>query len=114
MNYKLNKPFSKEHKGAFDNAVKRLLPLMDGERKNIIIAIAAIVITSGSSLLAPAIIGYTIDTFIKTKNYGGVLTFSAILAVVYMTGLATGYIQTLRMGGVGRRVLFKLRNEVFT
>ncbi|MDP4289621.1 MAG: ABC transporter ATP-binding protein, partial [Bacteroidota bacterium] len=46
--------------------------------------------------------------------YGGVLTFSAILAVVYMTGLATGYIQTLRMGGVGRRVLFKLRNEVFT
>jgi len=114
MNYKLNKPPDKEHKGSFAVAVKRLMPLLAGERKNLIIAFVAIIITSGASLLAPAIISYTIDTFIKTKNYGGVLRFAGILAVIYTTGLVTSYVQTLRMGGVGRRVLFRLRNQVFT
>ena len=114
MNYKLNKPPDKEHKGSFAVAVKRLMPLLGGERKNLIIAMIAIIITSGASLLAPAIISYTIDTFIKTKNYGGVLRFAGLLAVIYTTGLVTSYVQTLRMGGVGRRVLFRLRNQVFT
>ena len=114
MNYKLNKPPDKEHKGTFAVAVKRLMPLLTGERKNLIIAFVAIIITSGASLLAPAIISYTIDTFIKTKNYGGVLRFAGFLAIIYTTGLVTSYIQTLRMGGVGRRVLFRLRNQVFT
>jgi len=114
MNYKLNKPAGKEHKGTFSTAMKRLMPLMGGEKKNLIIAMIAILITSGSSLLAPAIIAYTIDTFIKTKNFPGVLRMSALLAVIYTIGLATSYIQTKRMGGVGRRVLFNLRNAVFT
>ncbi len=114
MNYKLNKPSDKEHKGSFDVAIKRLMPLLVGERKNLVIAFVAIIITSGASLLAPAIISYTIDTFIKTKDYGGVLRFAGILAVIYTTGLITSYIQTLRMGGVGRRVLFRLRNQIFT
>ena len=114
MNYKLNKPHDKEHKGTFSVAIKRLMPLMTGERKNIIIAFVAIIITSGASILTPAIIAYTIDTFIKTKNWGGVLRYSGILAVVNVISLITSYIQTLRMGGVGRRVLFNLRNAVFT
>ena len=114
MNYKLNKPNSKDHKGTFVAALKRLMPFMAGEKKNIIIAMIAILVTSGSSLLAPAIIGYTIDTYIKTKDYAGVLKFTGILAVIYTLGLFTSYIQTKRMGGVGRRVLFNLRNVVFT
>ena len=114
MNYKLNKPPDKEHKGSFNVAVKRLLPLLGGERKNLIIAMFAIIITSGASLLAPAIISYTIDHFIKTKNYGGVLRFAGLLGVIYTTGLVTSYVQTLRMGGVGRRVLLRLGNQVFT
>jgi len=114
MNYKLNKPNNKDHKGSYGAALKRLMPLLAGEKRNIIIAMIAILITSGSSLLAPAIIGYTIDTYIKEKDYSGVLMFAGILAVIYTTGLFTSYIQTKRMGGVGRRVLFKLRNAVFT
>lgn len=114
MIYKLNKPYSKDHKGTFSAAIKRLMPLMAGEKRNIIIAMIAILVTSGSSLLAPAIIAYTIDTYIKAKDYSGVLKFSGILAVVYTVGLMTSYIQTTRMGGVGRRVLFNLRNLVFT
>lgn len=113
MNYKLNKPTSKDHKGTFVAALKRLMPFMSGEKRNIIIAMIAILVTSGSSLPAPAIIGYTIDTYIKTKDYTGVLKFTGILAIIYTLGLFTSYMQTKRMGGVGRRVLFNLRNAVF-
>src|SRR4029077_2275463 len=31
----------------------------------------------------------------------------------YVAGLFSSYIQTIRMGGVGRRVLFNLRNALF-
>jgi ATP-binding cassette subfamily B protein len=43
-----------------------------------------------------------------------VLVYSGILAIIYLFGLAAAYVQTKVMGGVGRRVLFKLRNRIFT
>src|SRR5207248_3948895 len=49
-----------------------------------------------------------------TRNFAGVLTFAAILLLVYLCGLTASYFQTLAMGTVGRTVLFKLRNTLFT
>ena len=80
MNYKLNKPPDKEHKGSFAVAVKRLMPLLAGERKNLIIAFVAIIITSGASLLAPALISYTIDTFITSGNWSCSIPKPGLLA----------------------------------
>ncbi len=37
-----------------------------------------------------------------------------LLIVVYAAGLVAAYVQTICMGTVGRGVLFKLRNELFT
>src|SRR5262249_21645916 len=43
-----------------------------------------------------------------------VLRFAGILLGVYLVGLLASYFQTLAMGTVGRTVLFKLRNTLFT
>jgi ATP-binding cassette subfamily B protein len=96
------------------SALKRLVPLMTGEGRSVTVAFVSILVTSISSLLAPLIIGYTVDTQIGRGNFGGVLRFSALLLAVYAAGLVTTYIQTQAMGGVGRRVLFALRNALFT
>src|SRR5882672_4620011 len=48
------------------------------------------------------------------KRLAPVLTFAAILFGVYLCGLLASYFQTLAMGTVGRTVLFKLRNSLFT
>ena len=113
MNYTLNKPEQKHAKGALKIALKRLLPLLKGEMGNIAVAFVAIIISSAANLLGPIIIGYAVDHFVQTKNFQGVLVYAALLLGIYILGIAASYIQTLKMGGVGRRVLFNLRNAIF-
>ena len=114
MNYALNKKDAEQPKSTLATAVTRLIPLMRGEGRNVVIALVAILVSSASTLLAPVIISHTIDTFIVTHDFQGVLMWSGMLLLVYLVGLGTSYIQTITMGGVGRRVLFNLRNTLFT
>jgi ATP-binding cassette subfamily B protein len=116
MNYTLNKLDKNAYlkqKTSVLGAVKKLMPLMKGEGKNMLGALVAIFVSASSTLVAPVIIAHTINTYIQTKQYSGVLMFSGILLAVYLCGLCAQYIQTITMGGVGRRVLFNLRNTVF-
>lgn len=114
MNYTLNNSGGNGQKSTFGTALKKLAPFLAGEKRNVIVSFIAIIINSASNLLGPVIIGYTVDTFFQTKNFQGVLTYSLILFFIYAAGLAASYIQTTTMGGVGRRVLFNLRNAIFT
>lgn len=94
-------------------AFERLKPLLVSEKKNIIIALFAILFSSLSTLLAPLIISHTLDTYIAKHDYNGILLFSGILLLIFIVGMYSAYLQTKRMGGVGRRVLFQLRNTIF-
>lgn len=113
MNYKLNNGTSSEVKGSVASAWKRVAPLLKGEEKNIGIAMVAILVNAGSTLFAPVLIAHTIDTYIKAKDFHGVLVNAAILVIVFSIALIMGYQQSMLMGGVGRRVLFGLRNVIF-
>ncbi len=94
-------------------ALKKIAPLLNNEKINLAIAILAAFIGAAASLLDPIIIGRAVDLYIKNGDYRGVLISAAILLGVYVIGLVATYIQTLALGGVGRRVLFGLRNELF-
>jgi len=114
-NYTLNKGDKAQQKSpAIGTALKRLAPLLTGEKRLVAMAFVAMLITNGAALLGPVIIGHTVDTYIQSRNFTGVLTFAAILFGVYLCGLLASYFQTLAMGTVGRTVLFKLRNSLFT
>lgn len=113
MSYKLNTSEASEAKEPIWRALARLLPLMKGEGRNVLIALAAILISSAASLISPLIISYTIDTFISAGDFSGVLVWSGILLAVYVAGLFADYAQTRTMGGVGRRIVFNLRNAIF-
>ena len=95
-------------------ALRRLTPVMDGQQRSMIAAFVATVVASAASLVAPWIIGRTVDRYIRTGDFGGVLRSAGLLLVAYVIGLAATYVQTLQMGMVGRRVLFNLRNAIFT
>jgi ATP-binding cassette subfamily B protein len=113
-NYTLNKGDKPQQSAAIGTALKRLAPLLSDEKRLVMSAFVAMLVTNGSSLLGPVIISHTVDTYIQTGNFTGVLTFAAILLGVYLCGLFASYFQTLAMGTVGRTVLFKLRNALFT
>ena len=113
MNYNLNQLNEKQEKQSTFNALKRLLKLIANERKNLWLALIAILVNSGLLLLGPLLIGHTIDAYIRTKQFHGVLVFGAILLGIYTIAMATGYMQTKLMGGIGQRMLYTLRNAIF-
>ena len=112
MNYKLNVVDEHQNSGNMLGGIKRLLPLMAQERRAVVIAFFAILLSSATTLLAPAIIAHAVDTSIHTKDFHGVLTWSLILFAVYLAGLFASYVQTITLGSMGRRVLFRLRNKI--
>lgn len=114
MNYNLNQINGKEEKKSTFAVLKKLLQLISDERRKVLLAFIAIVINSTLLLLSPLIIGHTIDTYVSTKQFDGVLRYSAILFVMFLLTLATGYLQTKLMGGVGQRMLYTLRNAIFS
>jgi ATP-binding cassette, subfamily B, bacterial len=114
MNYNLNQPSDKtEQKISNLASLRKLITLIGEERRNLAIAFVAIFFNAGLSLLGPYLIGYTIDTYIQTKQYHGVLVFAGILLALYIVAFIVNYIQMRMMGGIGQRMLYSLRNAVF-
>ena len=113
-NYTLNRGEQQQETAAIGTALKRLAPLLSDEKRTVAMAFVAMLVSNTSGLLGPAIIGRTVDRYIQSGNFTGVLVSAAILLGVYLCGLLASYYQTLAMGTVGRTVLFKLRNALFT
>jgi len=112
MKYNLQE-LPKGKKQSTASSVKGLLQLIAHEKSNLLLALLTILVNAGLNLLGPYLIGYTIDTYVVTKQYHGVLMFSAILLAMYLIVLLTSYLQTKLMGSIGQRLLFTLRNAIF-
>jgi ATP-binding cassette subfamily B protein len=86
---------------------------MKPETGLVAVALAAMLISTGASLVGPVLIGRGIDTYIRLKDAHGLLLVSLLLLAVYLVGVVSSYTQIRTMGGVGRRVLYSLRNALF-
>ena len=115
MNYNLNDLQANAPKSSTWSSLGKLLKLIEHERKNLVMALIAILVNSGLNLEGVLIMGRTIDKyiFVKDKNYNGVLVNCSILLSMYLIALVSSYLQTILMGGVGQRMLFTLRNAIF-
>jgi ATP-binding cassette subfamily B protein len=114
MNYDLNQaPGNAKGKLPVLASLRKLVAIISGERRNLVIAFGAIFLNAGLNLLGPYVVGYTIDTHVQSGNYHGVLLFSGILLVMYVIAFVVNYGQMRLMGGIGQRMLFSLRNSVF-
>jgi ATP-binding cassette subfamily B protein len=114
MNYDLNQQADKAAQKISNLAsLRKLIIIIGQERRNLAVAFSAIFLNAGLSLLGPYLIGYTIDKYIQTKEYHGVLVFAGILLVLYIIAFIVNYGQMRMMGGIGQRMLFSLRNSVF-
>lgn len=115
MNYNLNKIAAEpQQKNTTGRALRKLLSFLGPEKRRLINAFFTILISSGINLTIPFLIGHTIDKYVQTKQYDGILLYSGILFVMFLISLTTSYVQTRLMGGVGQRMLYTLRNAVFT
>jgi ATP-binding cassette, subfamily B, bacterial len=113
MNYNLNTEDNMSTKKPGFSSLKSLVAHMVEEKKVLVIAFIAMVVTAMLNLAGPIIIGYTVDNYIQTGQFRGVLNYSILLLVMYIIAFGAGYLQTKLMGSVGQRMLFNLRNSVF-
>lgn len=116
MNYNLNinKEAVSDEKVKTTTILKRMMALMGNERNNLYVALFFIFINVVLNLVGPYILGYTVDKYVVTKQFDGVLKFSFLLLGIYTIALVSGYTQAQLMGRVGQRMLFNLRNSIFT
>jgi ATP-binding cassette subfamily B protein len=115
MKYNLNDLQAAAPKSSTWSSLGKLLKLISHERRNLFLALLAILANSGLNLYAWYLIGKTIDQYIFTahKDYHGVLVNCGILLAMYGLAFFASYSQTITMGGVGQRMLFTLRNAIF-
>ena len=113
MKYTLETSKALGKKNTLRTAVKRFTPLMKPETGLMAVALTAMLVSTGTSLVGPILIGRGIDTYIRLKDAHGLLLISLLLLAVYMVGVVSSYTQIRTMGGVGRRVLYSLRNALF-
>jgi len=115
MDYSLTKTdIAKEkEKSVLTTAWRRLVPLMAEEKRSVAIALTAILVSSAATLSVPIIIAHIVDVYMVNKDFHGVLSFSGLLIAIFLAGLLGSYVQVKTMGGVGRRLLFNLRNKIF-
>ncbi|MDB5247253.1 MAG: multidrug transporter [Segetibacter sp.] len=113
MNYNINELSGQQQKTSSLKAVRKLYTLIAHEKRNLILALMAILINSILQLVGPLLIGYAVDAYVTTGQYNGVLMIGGILIAMYLLALVTSYLQTKLMGSVGQRTLFTLRNALF-
>src|SRR5574338_881774 len=90
MNYNLNTSGAQQKTSTYA-ALKSLLQLIAHEKRNLLLAMTAIVLNAAFNLMGPFLIGYTIDHYVQQKQYDGVLQFSGILLAIYLLALFTSY-----------------------
>lgn len=112
MNYELNAELNKKTFTTW-GAVRALWPLVRGEGSILFFASLATLANSSINLGAPLLIAHVIDTYIVAKSFSGVLMYAGILLALYIVGLLTNYAQTRLMGGMGQRILYRLRTNIF-
>jgi ATP-binding cassette subfamily B protein len=112
-NYQLNASETDHRGDSVIGSVRRFVPFLKGEEPALYLTLVAMLFSSLTALAAPVVIGHVIDTGIATHDYRQVLTFSGVLLVIFLVGSYASYVQNKSMGGVGRRVLFGLRNTIF-
>ncbi len=114
MNYKLSDPTGKNAKKSSPlSAARRMMPFLKDRRLTLVLALCAMLVNTAATLVGPVIVGHTIDTYVVSGLYGGVIAWSLVLLVIYVVSLGAAYAQTMLMGTVGQSVLFTLRNAVF-
>lgn len=114
MNYNLyDIQQSDQRRNASLQVIRKLMPLIQDDKSRLMMACIAMVLNAVLTLVAPLLIGYTIDRYIQQHNMHGVWINGFILLVIYIVAWITNYMQTFLMGMVGQHVLYKLRNQIF-
>jgi ATP-binding cassette subfamily B protein len=112
----VDKKESDEKSGYFSRilaSAKEFGAFIGPDKARLIYAFIFIVLNSSAGIFTPYFISIAIDQYISTRNIAGLLHIILILFGFYILTAVSGYFQSLIMGRVAQRTLFRLRNGIF-
>lgn len=77
------------------------------------LALFMVVISSGTALLGPYLIGKTIDYYIAEQQLHGLIFMLFIIAGVYLCYSLSSFLQNYWMIGIGQKTVFSMRAQLF-
>ena len=95
------------------DVVKRLAGYVWPHWRRLIGIVAAVLVYTGTVVAMPAIVGWTIDSFIRTGDLSGLNLVILLFILVALVQYVSNYIHLRLMAFVGQRVLFRLRVDLF-
>ncbi len=93
---------------------RRFLGYLGPYKKELPIAIGAVIIGASTQAIGPFLIGWSIDNLIRPGNLTGLMWMIAGLALVYVIGTFAIRAQIFRVGAIVQKVLAQLRQDIFT
>ena len=96
------------------STTRRFLGYLKPYRKELPVAIGAVIIGASTQAVGPFLIGWSIDNLIRLGNLSGLMWMIAGLAVVYLIGTFAIRAQIFRVGAIVQKVLAQLRQDIFT
>jgi len=94
-------------------ALAEMRPLLHEERWRLLGAFLVMLTSSVLNLSGPALAGYAIDHPLARGDYAGVLRICGVMLGLFTLASICQYAQTVWMGGVGLRLLYRLRGQLF-
>lgn len=92
--------------------IKRLFHYTKPFRKNLVIAILAIILSSLTGLVSPYMHKLAIDQIIQTKNLYGFLWWVPLFVLIVLTNYLFQYIQIYQMRIIGENTVARIRDEI--
>jgi ATP-binding cassette, subfamily B, multidrug efflux pump len=93
---------------------RRFLGYLAPYRRELPLAIGAVVVGAASQSVGPFLIGWSIDNLIRPGNFAGLMRMIVALAAIYVVGAIAIRAQIFRVGTVVQKVLAQLRQDIFT
>lgn len=93
--------------------IKRIWAYLFREKIALSLVILMVVISSGTSLLGPYLVGTAIDDYIVTRSGAGLGMLLVWLAVIYLVHSLSIFLQNYWMVGIAQNTVYSLRENLF-
>jgi ATP-binding cassette, subfamily B, multidrug efflux pump len=94
-------------------ALRRLLPYLLRYRRQFLVGLACVAVTTGVSLVAPRVLQYAVDGLAEGVTRRKLIVYSGALLAVALIGATFRFLMRRIIIGVSRNIEYDLRNDFF-
>jgi ATP-binding cassette, subfamily B, multidrug efflux pump len=94
-------------------ALRRLLPYLLRYRRQFIVGLSCVAVTTGVSLVAPRVLQLAVDDLTAGVTRGKLLLYAGVLLGIALTGATFRFLMRRIIIGVSRNIEYDLRNDFF-